>query len=133
MNTFARSAATLIAVTLLGSGSAFAASANSADQLSPNVSSMTCAQFTALTPAARKAALTESRATAPTTALSNTSDNASGVGNNTVTSAGSVATPDTPISGGQLIAACEAASPSQTLADAYSTFASGSSTTTTAN
>jgi hypothetical protein len=121
----ARATATLIAIALLGSGNAFAATA---DQLSPAVSSMTCGEFSAMTTEARLAAMKDSRAANATTSLSTTTatDSTGGGANSGVADAGAVATPGTMITGGQLIAACQAAPATQTVGDAYSAFSTGS-------
>lgn len=115
--------AAVLACALLGSGSAFAAGAPaSADSLSGSVGAMTCGQFQGLSADARKDIVQQIGASAPNSALTSNSGAASSNTNSSVAVAGS------PLTGGQLIAACQAATPATSLIDAYSHFNSGSNT-----
>jgi hypothetical protein len=90
--------------------------------LSGPLGSMTCADFTAMGPTAQADAVKQ---IGPTSLTSN-----SGTTTTATPAASGTAAAGTPLEAGQLVAACQAAGPTSTVHDAYSSFSSPAATTT---
>ena len=115
-------AGSLLAIGLLGSGAAQAQNASSS--LSGTVGAMTCSDYTRLSADAQASLLTQTDQSNSSSSLTSNS----GVAANSDKSSNSGAAA-IPLNSGQLIAACQAASPSSTVQDAYSHFNSAPATT----
>ena len=108
---------------MLGASASVAQAQNSTDISGP-LGSMTCSAFTALSPTAQADALKAADANS----LTSNSGASTTAGNGKVTAGGTTAA-GAPLTEGQLIAACQAASPTSSVHDAYSSFSSGATTT----
>jgi len=118
--------ATLVA--LLSASATLAQAQNSTDISGP-LGAMTCSSFMELSPTAQADQLKQYGQTNPAGSLTSNSG-ASTTPANGAASVASSAT-GTPLTAGQLIAACQGASPSLTVHDAFSKFNSPSNSTST--
>lgn len=108
----------MVAAALMG-GSAFA-QAQSQTDISGTLGAMSCGDFAKLGPTAQADALKQIGAPNPAGSLTSNSGSGDNGANATAPSAAG-----TPLTAGQLIAACQAASPTTTVHDAFSSFNSG--------
>ena len=116
-----------LAISLLSGSVAFAQAQNNTDISGP-LGAMTCSDFTQLSPTAQADQLKQVGETNPAGSLTSNSSTTT-TANGAVNVSGS--TTGTPLTAGELIAACQGSSPSLTVHDAFSKFNSSNSMSTT--
>lgn len=121
------SAAAVLALGSMSAGAAFA-QAQGTMEISGSLGAMTCSAFTALSPTAQADAIKEVGAMNPSGALTS---NSGGTAATAKTSTSSTAAAGTPLTAGQLVAACQAAKPTSTVHDAFASFSSSNTPTKT--
>jgi len=121
MHTKAIAIGTFLALGVMGSGAVLA---QSSTDLPSSVGAMSCSEFTQMSASAQADALPQAKADSSLTSNSGV-NNSSSKSDNTSNAAAPL------LNAGQLVAACQAASPSSTVQDAYTHFSTGSSGTTT--
>ena len=111
------------AVLVFGAMGSGAALAQSSTQLPSSVGSMSCSEFGQMSASAQAGALPQASTDSSLTSNSGV-NNSTKQGDNTSSAVAPL------LDAGQLVAACQAASPSSTVQDAYSHFSTGSTGTT---